>query len=130
MDKEKEIEEMAHAIGRKNFLCAENCNECIQTREKCRLIKHATTLVNAGYGHIPTALNAYLHSNVKAAAMIDSIVAIKQREAVKEFGEKLYEKLESLALCFDRNPETDAGVYLYDVKHVIKEFCGEGDNES
>lgn len=82
MDKEKEIEDMKNTLvnyAMKHDLCFSF--EAYRT--------YAKTLVEAGYGHISTALSEYLHSNVKAAAMIDSIVIIKQREAVKEFAEKL-----------------------------------------
>lgn len=74
-----------------HMLCTENCKEC-KFHPLCEYrgeinVNLALHLIDAGYGHIPTALNEYLHSNVKAAAMIDSIVIIKQREAVKEFSE-------------------------------------------
>lgn len=49
MNKEKEIEEMAHCIGTTNFLCAEDCDNCIQIRGKCNFIKYAKALYNAGY---------------------------------------------------------------------------------
>ncbi len=84
MNKEKEIDKLVDIM-----------QETVNGREDCDYYEVAYEIVNAGYGHIPTALNAYLHSNIKAAAMIDSIVVIKQREAVKEFAEKLIDEFQS-----------------------------------
>lgn len=49
MSKVKEIEEMAHCLGVTNFLCSEDCDDCIQTRDKCKLVKYAEVIYNAGY---------------------------------------------------------------------------------
>lgn len=45
----EKIKDMAFELGKKNFLCAEDCEECIQIESKCSLIKHATILYEAGY---------------------------------------------------------------------------------
>lgn len=98
MGREKEKKEL------KDFICktlAEATGTPVDFKERCCILGCDAcifnglpkALIDADYGHIPTALNAYLHSNVKAAAMIDSIVTIKQREAVKEFAERLKEML-------------------------------------
>lgn len=44
------------------------------------------------------------------------------KQAKQEFADQLYDKLESYAMCFGRNPERDAGVYLTDIKQAIKEL--------
>lgn len=44
------------------------------------------------------------------------------KQAKQDFADQLYDKLESCALCFGRNPERDAGVYLTDIKQAIKEL--------
>ena len=33
------IEEMARCMGEKNFLCADDCENCIQIPCKCKLVK-------------------------------------------------------------------------------------------
>lgn len=50
------------------------------------------------------------------------------KRAKEDFAEQLYNKLDGAAMCFGRNPERDAGVYMSDVKRVIKELL-EGNNK-
>lgn len=60
------IEEMARCMGEKNFLCADDCENCIQIPCKCKLVKQSKLLYKAGYR--------------------------KQSEVVKEFFERLQKK--------------------------------------
>ncbi len=126
MDKEKEIEEITDLLVNQgvfnNLVCRQDyAYPDAVIYENCRQV--AEILVNTGYGHIPTALNAYLHSNVKAAAMIDSIVAIKQREAVKEFAEKLKEMLaeNSIEDGFDYDYLDYSGT-IQTIDELLKEY--------
>lgn len=43
------IEEMAKCMGEKNFLCADDCENCIQIPCKCKLVKQSKLLYKAGY---------------------------------------------------------------------------------
>ena len=43
------IEEMARCMGEKNFLCADDCENCIQIPCKCKLVKQSKLLYKAGY---------------------------------------------------------------------------------
>ena len=49
------------------------------------------------------------------------------KKAKADFAEQLYDKLDSASMCFGREPERDAGVYMSDIKNVIKELLGEFD---
>lgn len=93
MDKEKKIEEMARAIC--NTADYFSCAEC-SARKPCSCQIYTEKLVNAGYGDV--------------------------KQAKQEFADQLHDKLESYAMCFGRNPESDAGVYLTDIKQAIKEL--------
>ena len=46
------------------------------------------------------------------------------KKAKADFAEQLYDKLDSASMCFGRDPERDAGVYMSDVKNAIKELLG------
>ena len=48
-DKQEQIEEMAKCMGEKNFLCADDCENCIQIPCKCKLVKQSKLLYKAGY---------------------------------------------------------------------------------
>lgn len=98
MDKEKEIEKMAHCIGATNFLCAEDCNDCIQTRDKCKLVKYAETLYNAGYRKA---------EDVK-------------REAIKEFAERLEAKAVESCDIYTCGMVVTIG----DIRELVKEYLG------
>lgn len=43
------IEEMARCMGEKNFLCADDCENCIQIPCKCKLVKQSKLIYKAGY---------------------------------------------------------------------------------
>lgn len=47
--KQEQIEEMARCMGEKNFLCADDCENCIQIPCKCKLVKQSKLLYKAGY---------------------------------------------------------------------------------
>lgn len=47
--KQEQIEEMAKCMGEKNFLCADDCENCIQIPCKCKLVKQSKLLYKAGY---------------------------------------------------------------------------------
>lgn len=47
--KQEQIEEMARCMGEKNFLCADDCENCIQIPCKCKLLKQSKLLYKAGY---------------------------------------------------------------------------------
>ena len=48
-NKKEQIEEMAKCMGEKNFLCADDCENCIQIPCKCKLVKQSKLLYKAGY---------------------------------------------------------------------------------
>lgn len=47
--KQEQIEEMAKCMGETNFLCADDCENCIQIPCKCKLVKQSKLLYKAGY---------------------------------------------------------------------------------
>lgn len=47
--RQEQIEEMAKCMGEKNFLCADDCENCIQIPCKCKLVKQSKLLYKAGY---------------------------------------------------------------------------------
>ena len=47
--KQEQIDEMARCMGEKNFLCADDCENCIQIPCKCKLVKQSKLLYKAGY---------------------------------------------------------------------------------
>lgn len=59
-NKKEQIEEMAKCMGEKNFLCADDCENCIQIPCKCKLVKQSKLLYKSGYR--------------KAAEVIDELV--------------------------------------------------------
>lgn len=48
-NKKEQIEEMAKCMGEKNFLCTDDCENCIQIPCKCKLVKQSKLLYKAGY---------------------------------------------------------------------------------
>lgn len=48
-NKKEQIEEMAKCMGEKNFLCADDCENCIQIPCKCKLVKQSKLIYKAGY---------------------------------------------------------------------------------
>lgn len=48
-NKKEQIEEMAKCMGEKNFLCTDDCENCIQIPCKCKLLKQSKLLYKAGY---------------------------------------------------------------------------------
>ena len=48
-NKKEQIEEMAKCMGEKNFLCADDFENCIQIPCKCKLVKQSKLLYKAGY---------------------------------------------------------------------------------
>lgn len=78
------------------------CNGTCDSRCcKCAEYMSAKKIVDAGYGDI--------------------------KRAKTDFAEQLYNKLDSVSMCFGRDPERDAGVYMSDIKRAIKELLGEFD---
>lgn len=88
MNKEKEIEEMAHCIGTTNFLCAEDCDNCIQIRKKCNFIKYAKALYNAGYRNC---------ANVGIDEFVEKYAVQARKATVKEIAERMKKHYEDSA---------------------------------
>lgn len=71
--KQQKIEEMARCMGETNFLCADDCENCIQIPCKCKLVKQSKLLYKAGYR--------------KATEVIDELVErLKQDEESLKIG--------------------------------------------
>ena len=54
------IEEMARCMGEKNFLCADDCENCIQIPCKCKLVKQSKLLYKAGYRKATEAIDEFM----------------------------------------------------------------------
>ena len=54
------IEEMARCMGEKNFLCADDCENCIQIPCKCKLVKQSKLLYKAGYRKATEVLDEFV----------------------------------------------------------------------
>lgn len=57
--KQEQIEEMARCMGEKNFLCADDCENCIQIPCKCKLVKQSKLLYKAGYRKASDVIDAF-----------------------------------------------------------------------
>lgn len=94
-DKRIDTEKLAKILrNTDDCVCNGMCGNCC----KCAEYMTAKRAVDAGYGNI-------------------------KREK-EDFAEQLYNKLDGTSMCFGRDPERDAGVYMSDVKRVIKELSG------
>lgn len=58
--KQEQIEEMARCMGEKNFLCADDCENCIQIPCKCKLVKQSKLLYKAGYRKATEAIDEFM----------------------------------------------------------------------
>lgn len=57
---QEQIEEMARCMGEKNFLCADDCENCIQIPCKCKLVKQSKLLYKAGYRKASEVIDEFL----------------------------------------------------------------------
>lgn len=59
------IEEMARCMGEKNFLCADDCENCIQIPCKCKLLKQSKLLYKAGYRKASDVIDEFVERLAK-----------------------------------------------------------------
>lgn len=59
-DKQEQIEKMAKCVGEKNFLCADDCENCIQIPCKCKLVKQSKLLYKAGYRKASDVIDEFM----------------------------------------------------------------------
>lgn len=62
------IEEMARCMGEKNFLCADDCENCIQIPCRCKLVKQSKLLYKSGYRKASEVIDEFVE-RVKERAL-------------------------------------------------------------
>lgn len=107
MTKQEQIEEMAKIYCKNEFLCSKGC----QTNG-CRVYEVSEAIYNAGYRKIDD----------KCAVITKDDLKLYQKQAVKEFVEKLKERLcKECSGCYIPNCfESPTDEFAYNAKEVEK----------